>query len=75
MKFVHLNNKIKTVFLILVCLVFSYSCIKPYACECTYVQTNPQQKSHILVYSTKQNKQKACEKNNQDSTVVCNVKD
>ena len=53
----------------------AYSCIKPYACECEYVYTTPVQKSHILVYSTKKNRNEACSKSNKDTSVVCKVKE
>lgn len=75
MKFVILNKKMKAVLTLSLCLVLGYSCIKPYACECTYVYTQPQQKSHILVYSTKANKQNACDKNNRDTSFVCKIKE
>lgn len=52
-----------------------YSCIKPYACECTYVYTQPQQQSHVLVYSTKNNRQNACDKQNKDTSLVCKIKE
>ncbi len=52
-----------------------YSCIKPYACECEYVYTTPVQKSHVLVYSTKKNKDEACSKNDKDTSLVCKIKE
>jgi hypothetical protein len=62
-------------------LIFSFftalacSCIKPHACECEYVYTQPVQRSHVVVYSTKKNKDKACEKNGRDTSVVCHIKE
>ena len=53
----------------------SYSCLKPYACECEYVYTSPVQKSHLLVYATKNNKEEACAKSNKDTSLVCKVKE
>lgn len=75
MKFVNLNKYFKKVIVISGCSAICYSCIKPYACECTYIYTEPQQKSHILVYSTKQNRQNACDKNNRDTSFVCKIKE
>lgn len=56
-------------------LSLSYSCIKPYACECDYVYTTPVQHSHILVYASKNNKNEACSKNNKDTSLVCRLKE
>lgn len=66
---------LKRLFIFSSLLILAYSCIKPYACECEYIHTNPVQKSHILVYSTKKNKDKACTTQNKDTTTVCHVKD
>ena len=55
--------------------VIMYSCIKPHACECEYVYTTPVQKSHVLVYASKSNKDEACSKQNKDTSVVCKVKE
>jgi hypothetical protein len=66
---------IKRIFIIGSLLVLTYSCIKPYACECEYVYTSPVQKSHILVYASKHNKDEACTKQNKDTSVVCHVKE
>jgi len=75
MKFVSLNNPIIKAIAVICCPLFFYSCIKPYACECTYVYSEPQQKSHVLVYSTKKNREAACEKNNRDTSFVCKIKE
>ena len=53
----------------------AYSCIKPYACECEHVYTVPVQKSHILVYANKKNKEEACIKNGKDTSIVCKLKE
>ena len=66
---------LKKIFILACFLTMTYSCIKPYACECEYVYTVPVQKSHILVYSTKKNKNEACAKNNRDTSLVCKVKE
>lgn len=75
MKFVHLNKTIIKAVVVFCSALFFYSCIKPHACECTYIYTEPQQKSHILVYSTNKNKQDACDKNNRDTSFVCKIKE
>ncbi|MBL7894379.1 MAG: hypothetical protein JNK50_03725 [Bacteroidia bacterium] len=72
MKFVTLN-KLKTIFVLSLVAIFMHSCLKPYACECDHPYTK--QKSHVLVYSTKNNKENACAKNSKDTTVVCTVKE
>lgn len=66
---------LKKIFIFGCLLTMAYSCIKPYACECEYVYTTPVQKSHILVYSTKKNKEEACSKQDKDTSVVCHIKE
>lgn len=65
----------KRLFIFSSLLIFTYSCIKPYACECEYIYTSPVQKSHILVYASKKNKEKACSAQDKDTSVVCKVKE
>lgn len=66
---------IKKIFILACLSTMTYSCIKPYACECEYVYTTPVQKSHVLVYASKNNKDEACSKSNKDTSVVCKVKE
>lgn len=66
---------LKKIFILGSIIPIAYSCIKPYACECEHVYTSPVQKSHILVYASKKNKEEACSKNNKDTSVVCKVKE
>lgn len=66
---------LKKIFILGFLATMTYSCIKPYACECEYVYTTPVQKSHLLVYATKNNKEEACSKSNKDTSIVCKVKD
>ena len=66
---------LKKIFILGVLANMTYSCIKPDACECEYVYTSPVQKSHLLVYATKKNKEEACSKSNKDTSIVCKVKD
>ncbi|HWY12866.1 MAG TPA: hypothetical protein VN026_16140 [Bacteroidia bacterium] len=66
---------LKRIFIFILFSSFAYSCIKPYACECSYVYTNPIQKSHTLVYANKKNKNEACAKQGRDTSVVCKVKE
>ena len=65
----------KKTLIIIASVLIGYSCIKPHACECTYVYTTPQQKTHILVYAKNSNKEDACKANNKDTSVVCTVKE
>ncbi|MGZ3930952.1 MAG: hypothetical protein ACXVPQ_01955 [Bacteroidia bacterium] len=49
-----------------------YSCIKPYACECTYTATK--QKHHVLIYASRYNRDEACKKQAIDTTETCVLK-
>lgn len=66
---------LKKIFILGFLATMAYSCIKPYACECEHVYTIPVQKSHILVYANKKNKEEACVKNGKDTSVVCKLKE
>ncbi len=72
---IYFSIMLKRFFILAFFLSFACSCIKPYACECSYVYTNPVQKSHTLVYANKKNKNQACEKQGRDTSVVCKVKE
>ncbi len=43
------------------------SCIKPYACECKNAMT--QQKNHILIYATENERAETCKKNGKDTII------